>query len=148
MGSGTTKLLDSNAAWLMPMAKLPWEGAKAVGLVGGGRGESQNAGVAPPAVADPLDASSVAARRRAARRMSDGMRSTFQTSTRGTEAKAGTGLAPRGEDEPIITSMTDVSLAGVTPAYASMSPERQALVDQNAELLTARRERAGRGGAR
>jgi hypothetical protein len=65
---------------------------------------------APPEQADSdiMDAPAVAARQRAARRMAEGLNSTFGTSLRGTEGAPGFGLKgpPKaGDDEPIITTM-------------------------------------------
>ena len=78
-------------------------------LFGGGKGTSSAPGVTPAATAagGMLDPAAISARQRAARRMSDGLRGTYVTGTRGTEGAPAAGLAgpPSGDDGvPIIGS--------------------------------------------
>lgn len=61
-----------------------------------------------PGQSDLLDPAAIARRQRAARRMSDGVRDTYATSTRGTEGESGAGLRgppQSGDDLPIIDDM-------------------------------------------
>lgn len=110
MGAVGSKV-EQAANWV---SKKGEEGAKWLlqphGITGT-NAETKKLTEAQVAAPDLFDASAIAARQRAARRMSDGMRSTFQTSSRGTEAAAGTGLTAPQEDAPLITTMDGVDSA-------------------------------------
>lgn len=87
-----------------------------------------------------LDAPALAARQRAARKMSDGLRQTFATSTRGLEGAAGSGLAgPPQEELPFITTMTDRGLPDGTKTADQLAAER-AERERRAREEAARRE--------
>lgn len=94
----------------------------------------RSGGAAPGAGVDPLDPTAVAARQREARRMRDGMNSSFGTSTRGTDLPQGAGLSPgstgggsnpAGDPDPIISDMTGRNTGPTVDERAEAERRRQ-----------------------